>query len=75
MPETPPKLAETAPKTPTPQPLSKASRARLLKVLSAAADAGDVAAAAALLELARRAEIDAKLAEALIALRGSSGDA
>ena len=58
----------------TPQALSRASRARLLRVLQAAADGGDVAAAAALLELARRAEQDALLASALAALRGSSGD-
>jgi len=71
--ETTPKVGETMPK-PAPQPLSKASRARLLKVLSAAAENGDVGAATALLELARKAEQDAMLAEALVALRASKGN-
>ena len=58
-----------------PQPLSKAFRARLLKALSAAAEAGDTGAAAALLELARKAEQDALFAQVLAELRAGQGEA
>ena len=72
--ETPPKVSATAPKPPMPQALSKASRARALKVLEFAARNGDVAAARALLELGLAAERDARIAEALAALRAPPKD-
>lgn len=74
-PENDPNPPEKGKKSVTPQPLSRASRARLLRVLQAAAENGDVAAAAALLELARKAERDTLLASALAALRASQGEA
>ena len=70
--ETSPKAGETTTKVPTPQPLSKASRARLLRVLQRSAEGGDAFAAAALLGLARKAEQDALLAQTIAALKADA---
>ncbi len=56
-----------------PDPLSVAHRRRMLAALNRAAQAGDVSAQAALVELSLSAERDAKIADALARLK--SGDA
>jgi hypothetical protein len=66
-----PESQRNRPQPPKPQPLSKAARARALKVPELAARNGDVSATRALLELGAAAERDARVAEALAALRAS----
>lgn len=56
-------------------PLSTTHRRRLLRALNTAAQSGDVAAQAALIELSMGAERDAEISETLRCLRAGGEDA
>ena len=68
--------AEPPPKTPPrgPDQLSAAHRRRMLAALNRAAQAGDVSAQAALVELSLASERDAKIADALARLKNGGAE-